>query len=1047
MGVKVINRQYKNQFYPTTQETDWLLGNVGDWQRLEVTFEVTIDFFASQQESVSIDTINNAFILNNGKAWQDYGFDIGDNIVLTYLEMTDTDGDGTYTEVPVVMNFNATNIYQDTMEVDIDLDFGVFEIIPSDRGTLKIKDVKFETLKEPEGLKFRYSHISNADYQSDNLISFIDGSTTEFSFAGLNNLVPNINVLMNPDGIQSGMAIERVYIKKLSGSSSSYDEILGLNPPAQFRLSTRLVQFFNQILVFAPRMAFSIPMNRQQANPDFQNPVMSQIPIEYTWSTGNAGDYQNGTQNQMFLFNSQSSGLKYFDVDVSFQITNTNDNSNSDKVTLVLLRYSTGSSLNFQQRIEIATWNNANDLEGNTLTFSGVMAANVNNGDSLCFGIEYDHPPQTNERWVDISVNSCLVRAIPSGGSGGSVHTYKATVDFMIASFFEQPSNLADRVAPSILFNAGSLTDNFEIEVFPEWNNPNTSISNDLDHTERLGNTGWFDENFNGLDNNFEIESVNYYDDNGNALQQLDYANPVNVEVIVAGIDNLTSASEFGLGFAWIPQDEDDYHNKMTPFHHNLYINTGREYTNGLNDSFNLGEATGSTVFDGNTSTLGRMDIQATDTVLFSAAGTNKARMRARFIPTADFTAEFEAKSENDRKYILWLSTANQQLQINFSDRVSLLLDYQDMIKVIPPAGPFPGMTNRFIEHPQSDDVAGVEKYFGFIEDDVLARVGFKINTQDNKVVRSMSFGYEVENTDTGLAYQLEKYTVNLTQFPVDANGVQNFNVDETRGFKLVDGNNKNWVKIFRNDANDDGNNKAYRAFFATKIRWEDWIARDGVPMEFFNNALANNGYHNDWLDYLRAGQIGQYKFNFFVLTEVIDNGEFKLHKNTFDLTFNDYDENLNIETDHKFFRHSDNTLLNIGTDPITGKPLGVLLDNEPTRIEITYTNLTEAFDISKMYAVTTLEIDQGAGEFEHRQLSSVWLSENDNFLIPLPGQTKLKFEQIAPNVVKATCLTDNNRLQNALRYKVSGRIGCFPEGTGNETGGKYEERYQDLYE
>lgn len=1048
MGVKVVKRAYKNQFYQPSDTTDWLLGNVGDWQRLEVDVEVTIDFYASQQESVSVDAVNDSFKLNNGKGWQDYGFDIGDSVIFSYVLMTDDDNDGVFVEVPTVLNFNIINIYADTMEVDIDLDFGIYDIFPTDRGNVKIKDVKFETLKDPEGLKFRYSHLTNESYQSDNLSSFIDGSTTEFSFAGLQNLPSNVNQLMNPDGIQSGMAIDQVFIKKLSGSGNTNEEVLGLSQTSSFRLETRLVQFFSTPQIWYNKHARSIPMNRQMNNAQYQNPVQDTVPVQINWSTGNAGNYINGQANTMFLFNAATGGTKFFDASVSFRVTNTNENSNSDKVSLVLLRYSTGSSLNFVQRIEVASWNNANDLVGQTLTFSGIMAATINSGDSLCFAVEYYHLPQSTTRWVDIQMVSTNVQALSSGSSGGGVNKYRITTDFMLASIFEQPSNLEDLVAPSTLFNAGSLTDNFEVIVYPEWNNPNTVIKNNLDHTERLGNTGWFNENFNGLDNNFNVESVLYYDDDGNPLTELDYASPVNVKVIVSGIDNLTTLSEFGIGFAWIPQNEEDYHNKMTPFHKNLFINTGRIYTDGLNDSFNLNENVGTTIFDGSTYNDAKMDLQASNNILVVQGGSDVVEIKARFIPNAQFFQMFENKSENDRKYLMWLSVSDQQQQINFSDRVSLLIDYKDMIKTIPPAGPLPGMTNRFIEHPQDENSVGVEKYFGFIEDDVLARMNFKIDTTDNKFIRSFTFGYEVVNTETGAVYILENYPINVSNIPIGSDGIQNINVDDIRGFKLENGNNKNFVKVLRDLPNDNGNEKAFLCYFATKLRWEDWLNRDGVPLEFYDNTKQNDGYHNDWVDYLRAGNVGEHKFNFFVFTDVDDNGEFKRHKNTFELTFNDYDENLNIQTDHRYFRDSDNTDLTIGIDPESGKPLGVLLDNEPTRIEITYTHLTEDFDITKMYAVTTMEVDKGAGRMEHRQLSSVWGSENDNFLIPLTGETRLKFEQLASNVVKATCLVDPNKLTDALRYKVSGRIGCFPEGIGNpKNNGKYEARYEAKYE
>lgn len=841
MGVKVTNRAYRNQFYPATQETDWLIGNVGDWQRLEVEFETSVEFLASNQESVTADSLNDTFILNNGKKWSDYGFDIGDSVTVQY-KRTVTLEDGSIANAQAEHTWPIKNLYADTMEISGGFSYP-WEIMPSDRGTSKVTEVRFFSKKQCEGVKFSYSHLKNEDYQSDNLASFIDGSITEFSYAGLNNLPVNIDVLMNPNGIQSGMAIEKTFIRKIS-----YNETTG-------------------------------------------------------------------------------------------------------------------------------------------------------------------------------------------------VGKYRVSVEFMLASFFEQITDLETLTPPSILFNAGSLTDNFKLQVFPEWNNPNTSISNNLDHTERLGNTGWFNENFNGLDNNFKLERVSYTDASGNALQQLDYANPVNVEIDILGIKNLSSSSEFNIGFAWIPQDEDDYQNKQTPFHHNLLINTGKVSSQGLgvDGSFNSNEDTGATVFSGYSSGDPKMDLKATQNIMFSPSGADKITVKATFIPNAFFTEFFENRNENDRNYIIWVSVADHDLDINFSDRVSVLADYSSMLKVIPPSGEYQGMTNQFIEHPQNENVVGVEKYYGFVEDDVLSRISFKLSKDVGVNLRGMTFGYEVVNEVTGAAFTLEEYPVNLSIFPKNANGVQQINFDDVRGFKLETGNNKNWVKILRDENNDIDSEAAYKVYFASKIRWENWIERDNVPIEFYDK------YNNDWLDYLRAN--GDYTINFFVLTDIIEDGEFKVYKNAFEITFNDYDENLNITTEHKYYRDLDNTVLNIGTDPDTGKPLGVLLNNEFTRIEITYTHLTEDFDFAKMYAVTSLEIDKGAGEFEYRQLSSVWGREADNPLTPLSGETKLKFELLTANSVKATCLVDPNLLENAARYKITGRIGCWSEGSNDTINGKYEDKYENKYE
>lgn len=1036
MGVKVISRKYKNQFHNSSEQTDWLLGNVCDFQRLEVDFEVTIDFYATAQESVTVDELQNTFKLNNGNGWQDYGFDIGDSVVFSYTILT-IDNDQNISEVPVVLNFNIVNIYNDVMEVDIELDFEQYDILPTDRGNIKIKDVRFLTLKEPEGIKFKYTHLSNENNESDSLNSFIDGSITEFSFAGLQDLIPNLNQDMSPDSIQSGMAIDRVQVMKLPDNVDETQQ-LSLETNQVFRLVTYKFPYSDNYVNWN-QQAHSIAMILNTTGNEMQNSIGDFIPMNLY----NGGSYIDGSEPTLFIDQSQTGGVRYYNANINFRIINTNDNSNSDQVRLVAIRYKNNSAYNFSQKIVLKEWNNASSLTGISLHYNEVMVLPIDEGDSYVLAIEYYHQAQPTERWVDVVIDNGYINV--AGGNASNV--YRVTVDYMLASLFEQPSNLEDLVAPSILFNAGSLTDNFKIDIFPEWNNPNTSISNNLDHTERLGNTGWFNENFNGLDNNFIVESLKYLDDDGNEVTQLDFGAPINVEVEVSGIENLSGNSEFGLGFAWIPQNEEDYYNKTTPFHQNLFINTGRKYTDGVNDSFNLGESTGNQIFEGNSFSDVKMNIQATNDVLFNPVSEGRVIMKVRFIPTPSFTSFFENRSENDRKYAIWVSVANHDLQINFSDRVTLLLDYNDMVKTIPEVGSYTGMTCRFIEHPQNELVTGTNLYRGFVEDDVLARIGFYVNSNDNDFINKMTFGYEIENLVTGLTYTLEEIVINLTQFPIN-NGAQQINFEGSRGFKLKSGNNKNWVKLFRHTEFDDNNNKFYRGYFATKIRWEDWLQRNNVPTEFFNNLLENNGYNNDWIDYLRNGGDNSYKFNFFVKTEIERNGDVRVHKNDFEITFADYDENLNIETTHQYFRHSDDTLLNVGTDPETGTPLGVLLSNEPTRIEITYTNLTSDFDIEKMYATITMEIYKGAGEMEHRQLSSVWESENDNFLIPLPTETKLKFVQLETNIVKTICLVDNNKLQDALKYKVSGRIGCFPEGIGNNTiNKKYEARYSDKYE
>jgi hypothetical protein len=1043
MPVKVLKRAYKNQFYPASAETDWLLGNVGDWQRIEVTFEAKVEFEASQTETVTVDSKNDLFKLNNGRNWQEYGFDIGDTVTFSYVYAEDQDGDGEYNEIGVQKTFTVQNIYKETMESSTDIDLGNISVIPTDRGNIVIRDVKFESEKEIQGIKFRYSLITNANFNTGNLASFIDGSVSEFSFAGLNNLNVNQVAEMNPDGLQSGMAIQNMFISKVP--------VAGVEPGAWFGTSGN-VRVTSGFTLGSPDPFFeygsrSIPLSVIAPSDDSSAQTNDQIPFVDCGSfVCGYSSLPNGSQ--VFIDKALTSETRSFLFTTVFFVRGARATTSNNSLRIVIHKFTGGANYDYDSTIVLKDYGGVGNLISTYQNLVQPFSLNISSGDSYSFCVEYRNSGISTGvvTYVDYSILSASIAELVEVSNN---FNYKVSANFMIPSFFESPSNLENRTPPSILFNAGSLTDNFELEMYPEWNNPNTVIKNVLSETERLGNTGWFNENFNGLDNNFTIESVKYLDNAGNIINQLDYAQPITVEVEIGGINNLSTNSEFNIGFSWIPQDDEDYKEKTTPFHKNLLVNTGKEIVGQVSNqlSFNLSENTNGNVYKGYSFDDRRMDLKSATTEMFAPSGVGKAIVKATFDPTSDFTKFFDEKDETDRNYIIWVSVADHNLAINFSDRVSLLADYNSMVKAVPPVGPWPGMVNKFIEHPQDANVSGVIKYYGFVEDDILSRVEFTVNKNDNIFLENMVFGFEVLNKITGTRYTLQEISVNLSEFPKDRNGIQQITIDDTRGFKLEPGNNKNWVKIERNESKDTEGVVAYIAYFAAKIRWEDWIAREDALDEYFDTSLENNGKSNDWISYLRAGNPDEHEVNFRVYTDVTEDGEFKRFDNYYQLTFNDYDENLNITTTHEYYRDSTNDLLNIGTDPETGKPLGVLLDNEPTRIEITYTNLTEDFDILKMYSRINIEIDKGAGQSEFRQLSSVWGSESDNPLIPLAGETKLKFESLAPNVVRASCLVDPTKLERVLRYKISGRIGCWPEGVSSVPDGLYEPLYEIIYE
>lgn len=840
MAVKIVKRTY-NEIY-TDGETDWLLGNVGEWQTLKLELEAAIEMFPTTTKPIEINRQRNAFILTSGENWGDFGFDPGMWMVVKYRHETDVDG--TTFSGNTTNNIFITNISGSVMEVANNLSLGLgnasfrgVDSLPTTFGDTRVFDVQFYVDQPPEGCRVKYVHLTNENYDTKNLASFIDGTLAEFVRPDLRASTGNF-VPMEPVGEQSGMSIRKMEVKNLGKKS--------------------------------------------------------------------------GTNN---------------------------------------------------------------------------------------------------------------------------VYKFEIVIQFMISSFFEDITNFENLEIPSWLAGDGSLTDNFKIEFYPEWNNPNTMIQNELDWTLRKGNTGWFNENFNELNNDFEIESVQYFDENGNIVDSVDYAAATKVKAVIVGVPKLNAQTECGFGFAWIPLEETDYKNKKTAFYQNLFIQSGS-----LEDGFKLDTLYPDTNFGAG------VDGAAMDSnnVKFTKLG-EKIIFEANLIPNAEFFSKFDQKPENDRNFILWISVADGSLERNFSDRVALLADFGLLTKNIPPAGEYPYIDNAFIEHPFSETIIGEKVLNGIVQDDFLCRLPFRVPKDGSIDIAQISFGVEAFNVGTGASFDLEKFDFDVSQFPI-SNNIPQYDVDTTRGFKLNDGNNKNWVKIKREPGLDTSDFNGYIAYFATKIRWEDWLINQNTPDAFFDADEPNKGFNNDWFHYLST--LG-WSVNFFSEMNVTEDGELKQYKNQWKMNFVDYDSNVNVGVEHKYFRDSDNTLLNVGTDPETGRPLGVILSNEPTRVEISFDILdTGTWTLLNTYGVMTIEIDKGPGRLQQRQLSSVWDRESDNPLSPVDGETKLKLAVDGTNkILTMTALVDPELLEDGSRYRITGRVGCLDAGNDVFDPGLYEFRYESTYE
>ena len=1036
MGVRVVERQYIDRF--TNEPTDWLLGNVGDWQKGIFTVEASVDFLASAQNPIQIDDLNNTFIIANGGNWGEFGFDNGMTITVEYKLETDTNGDGNFNLSETISEtYEIQNIFGNKMVVDKDINNSDFNQIPLNFGRKRTTDLIFFVDAEPQGVKMGYTHLTNANRDSQNLTSFIDSTNTEFIAPNLSEADGGVWVDMEPTGKQSGMSVKSARVRKLT--SSGDDVFVNANIPQYNNSLTSITlgaggnaKFQNSASVITRITNPPVPYIQDVARA-YGAPVFDQ-------DSNDDPQLGNGSTLGRIIKNVPSAVEHDLKISLVLRVTSQNLGSNTSNVLrLVLYRYTNNDAMNYADTTVLKEWTPVNTRIGVPLEYTGITELSLQPSESYVLALEYRQGAYTafQTEFITYSIDQGIVEFSQPNKklTTGSKKRYQFELVYMISSFFDTIQDIQNLTAPSYLVNDGSLTDNFNFIFLPEWNNPNISISNDLKETVRQGNTGWFNENFNELKNNFRVNSVDYFDTEGNRVEAIDYTQKTRVKIEVLGVSNLNDETECGIGFAWIPIDEEDYKNKETAFYQNIFVQSGN-----IEEGFNLGiNYDGPFIGAG----VGAASMNL-ENVMFRSDN-DKLIFEGTFAPNPNFTTLFGAKDPDDRTYILYLSTANSALQRNYSDRVTLLADTKQLIKTIRPAGPFPTIENLFIEHPESETVTGTDRLRAITQDDILARMPFRIARNTEEPISSFTFGVEIFNAALNKSFVLEQNQLDVSQSQRDNEGVQQFDVDETRGFLLPQGNNKNWMRILRTPEGDTENFQSFIAYYAFRIRWEDWQENLAAPADFFDANNLNNGLNNDWFDYLETEG---WTINFFSLITATREGEQVVYKNTWNFDFKDYDQNSRLQTTHKYFRHSTDTDITVGNDPITGKPLGVILNNEQTRIEVSFRILDDGvFDLASYYSIITIEIDNGEGQDEVRELTTAWDKASDNPLEGITNPQRLTQELDPTNkILIAKCLVNPDMLQQAARYRITGRVGCVGEG-GNFEQRLYEFRYENLYE
>ena len=504
------------------------------------------------------------------------------------------------------------------------------------------------------------------------------------------------------------------------------------------------------------------------------------------------------------------------------------------------------------------------------------------------------------------------------------------------------------------------------------------------------GNTGWYNENFNGLPSNYNIKSIEY--DNGN-LKTIDPCINTPIKINIGSPGGLFQAGmTMFVWFHWFAEPESSYQQTSTEYLENFHY-----------DYAKLVE--GAPAVDGAYAATDNQAIKAAQLVVVDPS-------TAEITFDAAFTTTF---FQTPKKYIIGVSVQDPAfIKTKESDRVSLLadynttycnkkaLDYTDLMQDV-----------SFFQHPKSAS-AGKTDINGIVGDIWLAKAFIGVKKSASVILQAMDVAIEAVNSVTGARFDLERKSYSFAQFIPDANYIQDINITEPRNWQTW--TEYDYITFKHCPSMDDANYAVYELNYPVRLMDETYrkLAAGGA---YFQNPT------NNWSQYSQNGD-WDVKFNIYVQ---VAGQEVQVNLFEQNMTIRNYDVKGNdIQYDFNI----------ISIDTIkagTGINLnGVISNTAITKIQVNiagdFFNFPTSFD--GFYAVLGFcSVQTGSCDFASTNLpvnkDSVWLG------IDPQNNPYVKFTITSKNTAILECLLDGTKFDKDVdlsTYYITAKIGFQDE-------------------
>ena len=371
--------------------------------------------------------------------------------------------------------------------------------------------------------------------------------------------------------------------------------------------------------------------------------------------------------------------------------------------------------------------------------------------------------------------------------------------------------NLQDNVLPD-LFNTNSLKYAFDVEFRIALSNPNKSIKATYESIK--GSVGWYNQNFNGFDNDYQIESIVYEDSaTTDSTDGLQISSKTKATITVSKLSGVLAVGQrAGVFVSYLPT-QSEYQNTVTTLQEN-YLLDSLYHTEG--DSAEVGTGV----------------IKSLDSSIVSG--------NLVIVAEFEYTTAQQLRLTTESNYLLAVQMADSALSAGNSDRVNLIADVQSYQKGAFIEGLFNITDFGYLVNGQdlSDESALIISEI-WNEDSIAVKGAFDLDLANEAFLERIEFALVAFNTVTNSYFLLDSYFLNTANVIVSG-GSQQINISQSRGYTQVyESETFNTIDI--EIGAKVGDLQGYTFNFAQKLKWQEWLFNSNADTVFFDSAEPQN--------------------------------------------------------------------------------------------------------------------------------------------------------------------------------------------------------------